>query len=95
MVRNVLLGLIRSRVEGKLKGLVEVSNDSLRINPWSKIPVDLHTRVSKFTVEDGKIVVVFQEDNERKMYPKADEHATITKTEPGPKQIVLAPGPSL
>ena len=97
MARNLLLGTIRTFVEKRMKGLIEVSNESLRINPWSKVPVELLTHVSKFAVEDGKIVVSFDEPTDREVPPGADEYALASEREPqiGDIQEVLAPGPAL
>ena len=97
MVRNALLSMIRSKVEGKLDGLVEVSNDSLRINPWSKVPVDVITHVSEFAIEDGKIVVVFTEPDDRTVPEQADAHASAVERapQPGDLEVVLGPGPAL
>ena len=97
MARNLLLGTIRTFVEKRMKGLIEVSNESLRINPWSKVPVELLTHVSKFAVEDGKIVVSFDEPADREVPPGADEYALASEREPqlGDVQEVLAPGPAL
>lgn len=97
MVRNLLLGTLRTFVEKRLKGLIEISNESLRINPWSKVPVELITHVSEFAVEDGKIVIVFTEPTDRKVPPRADEYALAVERQPQPGDLqnILAPGPAL
>jgi hypothetical protein len=97
MVRNLLLSTIRTAAEKKMKGLVEVSNESIRINPWPKVPVELLTHVSQFAVDDGKIVVKFSEPKDRNIPPHADEYALAAERipEPGDIQQVLAPGPAL
>jgi len=97
MVRNLLLGTIRSFLEKKMKGLVEVSNESVRINPWTKVPVELLTHVSDFKVEDGKIVLAFTEPSDRTVPPGAEEYSLATEVVPesGYLQNILAPGPAL
>lgn len=98
ITRNILLGLLRSAVESRAKGLIEVSNESLRINPWSKVPVKLLTRVSTFAVEEGKIVLAFSEPEDGNVPEGADRHATRAEREPedqGPTKKVLAPGPPI
>lgn len=99
ITRNILLGLLRSAVESRAKGLIEVSNESLRINPWSKVPVKLLTRVSAFAVEEGKIVLAFSEPEDQNVPEGADRHATRAEREPdedqGPVKKVLPPGPPI
>lgn len=93
------LGMSKAQgiVEKKLKGLVEISNESIRVNPWSKVPVDLVTSVSKFAVEDGKIVIVFGEPKDREVPPGAEQYNLEAEREPQPGDVqkVLAPGPAL
>lgn len=92
--RNVLLGLFRTFVEGKLKGLVETSNESMRINPWGKVPIDLRKRVKTFAVENQRIVLEFDEPI-GEVPPRADERASGFELELlGETPTVLAPGPS-
>lgn len=93
--RNLLLGLIRSTAEEKLKGLVEISNESMRINPWGKVPVDLRKRVKTFNVEPRRIVLEFEEPL-GDVPPDADTRAkgTVLKLL-GESAPVLAPGPSV
>lgn len=99
ITRNILLGILRAAVEAKLKGLIEISNESLRINPWSKVPVKLLTKVDTFAVEDGKIVLVFTEPDSQEVPERADPHAN--KAERGPQEDdvevkkVLPPGPPI
>lgn len=97
MFRNLLLTTVRTFAEKKMRGLIEVSNESLRINPWSQVPVPLLTHVSEFAVEDGKIVITFTEPEDRDVPLKADEYAIAAEREPQPgdHQKVLAPGPAL
>lgn len=92
--RNALLSLIRTPAEKKLRGLVEISNESVRINPWSRIPLTLHKQVKAFRVEDGRILMEFElpgadfptaQDKGRGLDP-----GTLNATAP-----VLAPGPAL
>jgi len=96
-VRNMLLGAIRGPAEKKLKGLVEVSNESIRINPWPKVPVELLTHVSDFQVEDKMIVIGFTEPDDRTIPPGAEEKSLNAERapQPGDVQKVLAPGPAL
>lgn len=95
--RTALLGLFRTFVEGKLKGLVETSNESMRINPWGKVPVDLRKKVKTFAVEDGRIVLEFEEPA-GDVPVRADQRAQgfertlVTDLSSTP---VLAPGPAL
>jgi hypothetical protein len=92
--RNVLLGLFRTFVEGKLKGLVETSNESMRINPWSKVPVDLRKKVKTFAVENQKIVLVFAEPADAPV--RADQRAQgFERALPEGAAPALAPGPAL
>lgn len=58
VARNAVLGAIKM-VEKKLKGLVEVSDERLLINPWPKIPVPVECMVERFEVSQGKVVVAF------------------------------------
>jgi hypothetical protein len=93
--RNVLLSLFRTFVEGKLKGLVETSNDSMRINPWSKIPFDLRRKVKTFAVESQRIVLEFEQPKGN-VPERADQRArgferTLMDHETPP----MAPGPAL
>jgi hypothetical protein len=93
--RNIVLGLIRSVLEGKLKGLVEISNESMRINPWGKIPLSLLKRVKDFKVEDKRIVVEFDEPTGN-VPLGADDHARgFERSLAGATATVLAPGPAL
>lgn len=96
-VRNMLLGIIRGVVEKRANGLIEVSNESLLINPWSKVPVDLITEVLQFEVGDGKILLAFGEPSDRVVPPCAEELVLALSREPqvGDIEFVLAPGPSL
>lgn len=96
-IRDWILGAVRMVAEKKLRGLVEVADDSVRIDPWKKVPVDIVTHVSKFAVEDGKIVIVFSEPQSRSVPPAAEEHALALEREPqeGDLQEILAPGPAL
>lgn len=59
--------------------------------------MDIVTHVSEFAVEDGKIVIVFTEPEERSVPPAAEEHALALQREPrkGDLREVLAPGPAL
>lgn len=92
--RTALLGLFRTFVEGKLKGLVETSNESMRINPWGKVPIDLRKRVGKFAVENRRIVLEFEQPSDDP--GRADERARgFERAAVGPVEPVLAPGPSL
>ncbi len=97
MVRNMLLGLVRSTVEKKAKGLIEVSNESIRINPWSKIPVSLVTAVHEFAVREGLIIVSFREPRDRHIpAPAVLQAETSERVEmPGATPSPLAPGPAL
>jgi hypothetical protein len=93
--RNVLLGLIRTFAEDKLKGLVEISNESMRINPWSKIPLDLRRKVKTFAVEREKIVLEF-ELPEGEAPGNAEERARgFERALEGDAVPVMAPGPAL
>lgn len=96
-VRNLLLSLVRSQVESRAKGLIEVSNESLMINPWSKVPVKLLTEVSQFAVKDGKILVSFTEPTNQRVPGTAENQALAVEREPqdGDMEFVLAPGPAL
>lgn len=96
-VKNMLLGFILGGVEKRAKGLIEVSNESLLINPWSRIPVDLITQVTQFEVAGGKILLSFGEPSDRMVPPSADEMVDALSREPqdGFDEVVLAPGPSL
>lgn len=96
-VRDWILGAVRIFAEKKLKGLVEVADDSIRIDPWKKVPVAIVTHVSEFSVVDGKIVIVFTEPQERSVPPPAEEHALALQREPqeGDLREILAPGPAL
>jgi hypothetical protein len=96
-IRDWILGAVRMVAEKKLRGLVEVADDSIRIDPWKKVPVDIITHVQKFAVEEGKIVIVFTEPEERTVPPAAEEHALALEREPqeGDLQEILAPGPAL
>ena len=53
--------------------------------------------VGVYTVEDGKIVVVFTEPEDREVPPRADEYALAAEREPQPGDVqkILAPGPAL
>lgn len=93
--RNVLLGLFRTFVEGKLKGLVETSNESMRINPWSKVPVDLRKKVKTFAVEGGRIVLEFEEPRGEVPPRAADRARGFERALVGEASQVLAPGPAL
>ncbi len=93
--RNLLLGLIRTFAEDKLKGLVEISNESMRINPWSKVPVDLRKRVKTFNVEPRRIVLEFEEPL-GDVPPGADARAQGTIQQlVRDASPVLAPGPAI
>jgi hypothetical protein len=93
--RNVLLGLFRTFVEGKLKGLVETSNESMRINPWGKVPVKLLKKVKTFAVESGRIVLEFDE-LPGAMPERADQRAKgFERALVGNDTPVTAPGPAL
>lgn len=93
--RNLLLGLFRTFVEKRLKGLVETSNESMRINPWPKVPVDLRKKVKAFRVEHQKIVVEFEEPSGL-VPPKAVDRARGVERELAePSEPVVAPGPAL
>ena len=96
-VRDWILGAVRIFAEKKLKGLVEVADDSIRIDPWKKVPVAIVTHVSEFSVVDGKIVIVFTEPQEPSVPPPAEEHALALQREPqeGDLREILAPGPAL
>lgn len=96
-VRNLLLGAIRGGLEKRAKGLIEVSNESLLINPWSKVPVDLITHVSQFEVQDRKILLSFTEPTDRIVPQTAEELVLALAREPqeGDVEFVLAPGPAL
>ena len=96
-VRDWILGAVRLAAEKKLKGLVEVADDSIRIDPWKKIPVEVVTHVERFVVEEGKIVIDFIEPTERTVPLPAQEHVLALQREPqeGDQQEILAPGPSL
>jgi len=96
-VRDWILGAVRVVAEKKLKGLVEVADDSIRIDPWKKIPVKVVTHVERFVVEDGKIVIDFVEPKEQTVPPPAQEHVLALQREPqaGDLQEILAPGPAL
>jgi hypothetical protein len=95
--RNPLLNWLSTVAEKKGRGLIEISNELIRINPWSKVPVEVRTHVSEFKVGDGKIVVVFTEPKIGTVPPKADEYVLSALREPQPGDIeeVLAPGPAL
>ncbi len=92
--RNVLLGLLKTFAEEKLRGLVEISNESLRINPFSKIPLDLRKHVSTFAVKDRKIVIEFSEPHGQagyaEDYAQRGEQNMLIDAVPA-----LAPGPSV
>ncbi|MCA9792377.1 MAG: hypothetical protein KC910_11300 [Candidatus Eremiobacteraeota bacterium] len=85
--RNLLLGLIRA-FEKKAKGLLEVTNESLMINPWPKVPCQVECKVEQFGVEEGRIVVVFGDVPGRAAPPEEGEEVK-------PKRVVLPPGPPL
>lgn len=94
--RNLLLGLIKTLAEDKLKGLVEISNESLRINPFSKIPIDLRKHVSTFAVENRKVVIEFTEPRNQDAPGYAVDYALgADQTALVDVVPVLAPGPSL
>ena len=97
-VRNLLLALVRGTVEKKLKGLAEVSNESLRVTPWSKVPVEnFLVNVSEFAVVDGKIVITFTEPSDGEIPDRADVHAVKAErgSDLGNPHQVLAPGPAI
>lgn len=94
--RNLLLGVIKKFAEDRLQGLVEISNESMRINPWSKIPLQLIKKVKSFAVEQRRIVLEFDLPPDEQPL-RAHEHAqganlmtAVTSTTP-----TLAPGPAL
>lgn len=93
--RNVLLGLIKTFAEDKLQGLVEISNESMRINPWSKIPLNLIKKVKSFAVEQRRIVLEF-ELSAGDQPLRAHEHAQgMNLASVGTSPATLAPGPAL
>ncbi|MFA5505374.1 MAG: hypothetical protein WC314_17335 [Vulcanimicrobiota bacterium] len=96
-IRDWILGAVRKFAEKKARGLVEVADDAIRIDPWKKIPVSVVTHVEKFAVEEGKIVIEFVEPSERAVPPPAETHALVLQGEPqvGDLQDILAPGPAL
>ena len=97
LVRDWILSLVRVLGEKKLRGLAEVSNESIRINPWPKVPVELITHVSEFAVKDGKILISFSEPTNRRVPERAADHALAAARGPegADLQQVLAPGPAL
>lgn len=96
-IRDWILSLVRIGAEKKLRGLAEVSNESVRINPWPKVPVELITHVTEFAVKDGKILVSFAEPTDRRVPERAADHAIAAARSPQPGDIqqILAPGPAL
>lgn len=93
--RNLLLGLIKTFAEDKLRGLVEISNESMRINPWSQIPLNLHKKVKTFSVEERKIVLEFEEPL-GEVPQRAHQHALgMSAVTVGDHKPVLAPGPAV
>lgn len=97
ILRDWILTAVRYFGERRLKGLAEVSNESIRINPWPKVPVEVLTKVAKFAVEEGKIVIVFTEPTDVRVPPQAESYALAAEREPQPGDLheVLAPGPSI
>ncbi len=95
--RNVLLGIFRGFIEKKMRGLVEASNESLRINPWIKIPVKIVTRVEKFAVQDGKIVIAFCQPTDREIPAKGVEQTRLAERRDTADSTSspLAPGPAI
>ncbi len=81
--RSLVLTAIKF-VEKRLKGLVEVSDQSLMINPWQKVPVLLECKVQTFTVEKGRIIIEFSE------VPGRKEGAVAPV-----RRAVLPPGPPI
>lgn len=94
--RNILLGLFRTFAEDKLKGLVETSNESMRINPWGKIPLDLRKSVKTFAVENQRIVLKFGEPS-GDVPAGADSRAKGAQSDSMGEAVssLLAPGPSV
>jgi hypothetical protein len=93
--RNLLLGLFRTFVEGKLKGLVETSNEFMRINPWGKVPVDLRKKVKTFAVKDGRILLEFEPPLGDVPGRAAERAQGFERAVEGEAADVLAPGPAL
>lgn len=96
-VRDIVLGGVRKLAEKRMKGLLEVADDSIRIDPWVKVPVKILTHVEKFAVEEGRIVVIFTEPSDQHVPPRADSYALQIARQPvpGERVEVLAPGPAL
>lgn len=93
--RNLLLGLIKTFAEDKLRGLVEISNESMRINPWSKIPLNLIKKVKTFAVEQRRIVLEFEPPT-GDVPPAASIRAQgLRLATAGSETPILAPGPAL
>lgn len=91
--RNIFLSLVRTFFEKRLKGLVEISNESLRINPWGKVPFELYKKVKTFTVGQGFILLVFEPPSSAPR--RAEEHALgLTRGANGTCASVLPPGPA-
>jgi hypothetical protein len=55
--RKTLLGLVRSKIEAAARGLAEVQDEGVLINPWPRLPVAVETRVKRFAVEGQQIVL--------------------------------------
>lgn len=97
MMRNAILSGIRFLFEKKLKGLAEVSNESIRINPWPKIPIKLITSVAEFAVHNDAIHLVFETPTDQVVPPLATEYSLAGQRllEDLNRGTVLAPGPAL
>ena len=94
--RNLLLTVIRSFAEEKLRGLVEISNESMRINPWGKIPLNLIKKVKTFIVEQRRIILEFEQPT-GEVPPRAHVRAqgVADLASALSTQAVLAPGPAV
>lgn len=92
-VRTIFLGLIRTFFEKRFRGVVEVSNESLRISPWGEVPCQLYKKVKTFTVGQGFILLVFEPPSSAPR--RAEEHALgLTTGANGTCASVLPPGPA-
>ena len=101
MVRRLIMSFAQQKLGSveSLRGVVKITDDYVTINPWSKIPLNLNARFTRFGVEGKyfKLEIGPNSDYVKSSAPQAEKPAVapVQPIEPEETEEAINPYPSL